>query len=96
MATTGTVSATQLNFRMTPDGTVIKKLPKGTSVEILKDQGEWLKVKVGAEIGFVSDAFIQRQGEPTPAGSTSSGTGKFHFSGKTAVAPDGTELRSCQ
>jgi uncharacterized protein YraI len=63
MAQTGTVTASKLNLRATPDtsGNVIKQLPQGTQVEIVGEQGDWLKVSVGGQQGFVSEGFVSRQ-----------------------------------
>ena len=88
---TGTVTANSLNFRSTPDGDVKKQLLKGATVEILEDQGEWLKVESDGEEGFVNAKFIQRAGD-TPVPPPGSGTGKFRFDGTAAVAPDGTRF----
>ena len=90
MTRTGIVTATRLNFRSSPNGTIIKQLPKGTSVEIDEDQGEWLKVSVSGETGFVSAAFIQSQAASPPVESPSAG--KPLFNGNSALAPDGTEF----
>lgn len=81
MAQTGTVIPQGLNLRETPGGTVIKVLPQGTTVEILEDQGNFLKVTALGETGFVAAHLINRSG---------AGTGSFHFQGNKAVAPDGT------
>jgi hypothetical protein len=88
---TGTVTATTLNLRSSPDGEVKKKLVKGATVEILDDQGEWLKVSSDGEEGFVSAQFVNRAGD-TPAPQPAAGTGAFHFEGTTAVAADGTRF----
>jgi len=91
MAETGTVTASSLNLRETPGGVLIVGLPHGTTVEILDDQGEFLKVTADGQTGFVKASFIQRQSSPSqPAGV--SGSGSFRFDGKTAVAPDGTRF----
>jgi len=81
MAQTGTVIPQGLNLRETPGGTIIIVLPQGTTVEILEDQGNFLKVSALGETGFVAAQFIRRDG---------SGGGTFHFEGNKAVAPDGT------
>jgi hypothetical protein len=41
-------------------------LPRGTSVEILEQQGEWLKVLVGEQVGFVSANFVHQQQDAPP------------------------------
>ena len=81
MAQTGTVIPEGLNLRQTAGGTFIKVLTQGTVVEILEDQGNFLKVSVGGDIGFVAASFIRRN---------SGSNGSFHFQGNQAVAPDGT------
>ena len=59
---TGTVIPAGLNLRETPGGTVITVLPQGTTVEILEDQGNFLKVNALGQTGFVAAQFIQRGG----------------------------------
>jgi hypothetical protein len=86
MAQTGTVIPQGLNLRDAPGGTVITVLPQGTSVEILEDQGDFLKVNANGQVGFVAAKFIQRGA----SGGGASGGGNFHFEGNNAVAPDGT------
>ena len=81
MVQTGTVIPQGLNLRSTPGGTIIRVLPQGTTVEIIADQGEILKVDAGGQTGFVAAKFIKRN---------ASGEGSFHFDGNNAVAPDGT------
>ena len=88
---TGTVTSATLNFRSSPNGDIKKKLPKGATVQILDDQGEWLKVSSDGDEGFVSSQFIQRAGD-TPVTQPASGSGEFRFDGTTAVAPDGTRF----
>jgi hypothetical protein len=77
----GTVIPDGLNLRETPGGTIIIVLPQGTIVEILEDQGNFLKVNALGKTGFVSAQHIKRNG---------GATGSFHFEGNKAVAPDGT------
>lgn len=91
MPETGSVIASSLNLRATPGGDIIGSLPNGTKVEILDDQGEFLKVSATGRTGFVKASFIQRQ---TPASQPvdSVESGSFHFDGNTAVAPDGTRF----
>ena len=88
---TGTVTSATLNFRSSPNGDIKKKLPKGATVQILDDQGEWLKVSSDGDEGFVSSQFIQRAGD-TPVTQPAPGTGEFRFDGTAAVAPDGTRF----
>ncbi len=60
MAQTGTVIPGGLNLRETPGGTKITVLTQGTTVEILQDQGQFLKVRANGQVGFVAAQFIQR------------------------------------
>ena len=81
MAQTGTVIPQGVNLRATPGGAVITVLTQGTTVEILDDQGAFLKVSANGQVGFVAAQFIKRN---------AAGGGSFHFQGNKAVAPDGT------
>lgn len=96
MAQTGTVTATELRLRSAPtsasNDNVIKKLPKGTRVEVLDTQGEWLKVSAGAQQGFVSAAFVHLEqespgaAEHDDAAAATSGTTSGATSGTSAGA----------
>lgn len=105
MPTKGKVTANELNFRSSPTTStkqnIIKKLAKGTSLEILEVKGEWLKVTVNGQTGFVSSNFVQLEQEaPKPPTNTTITqpaspnpvTGIFKFVGNKAVAPDGTQF----
>ncbi|HYW73268.1 MAG TPA: SH3 domain-containing protein [Pyrinomonadaceae bacterium] len=89
MAQTGTVIPQGLNLRATPGGTVIKVLSQGTSVEILEDDGDFLKVSAGGDTGFVAAKFVNLGGSSGSSGD-GGGSGAFLFQGNKAVAPDGT------
>lgn len=53
-----------LNFRKEPDlkADVITTLPKGTVLEILENEGIWLKVKHGDAEGYVMAQYIEAGG----------------------------------
>jgi hypothetical protein len=89
MPRTGVVTATNLNLRETPGGPVLKVLPRGTEVEVIEDQGDFLKISAAGETGFVKASFIDFAPEEPLPGPASGG---FHFDGTTAVAPDGTRF----
>ena len=91
MPQTGTVIPQGLNLRDAPGGNVIKVLSQNTTVQILEDQGEFLKVIVEGQVGFVKADLVKRDQSLTqPGGIPAAGTGSFHFVGNKAVAPDGT------
>ncbi len=95
MAQTGTVIPQGLNLRDAPGGNVIKVLSQNTTVQILEDQGEFLKVSFEGRVGFVKTELVKRdQSLPQPVGIAGAGNGTFHFVGKKAVAPDGTVFGS--
>jgi hypothetical protein len=70
MAQTGTVTANALRLRSTPSAAssnnIIKTLPKGTRLQIVSAQDDWLRVTVGGQDGFVSEGFVSIDQE-TPA-----------------------------
>ena len=92
MAEFGTVKASPtLMLRETPGGTIKAKLPDGSTVQILEDQGEFLKVDANGQVGFVDARFILRGASGAGAADAAPG-GSFHFEGKAAIAPDGTRF----
>ena len=60
--TQGLILARLLNIRRNPDGEVLGKVLKGTQVEILSEEGDWLKVKSPVEEGYVSSTYVRRNG----------------------------------
>ena len=88
----GTVTASSLNLRSSPGGDVIAQLQQGSSVDIIEDQGEWLKVSANGQEGFASAKYIQRGDSSTPSPKSTSSGGQFRFVGNSAVAPDGTKF----
>src|SRR5260370_5773763 len=95
MTQTGTVIPQGLNLRDAPGGNVIKVLSQNTTVQILEDQGDFLKVSVEGQVGFVKADLVKRDHSlPQPGGIPGAGTGGFHFVCNKAVAPDGTVFGS--
>ncbi len=88
---TGIVTASRLNLRAAPGGTVLDTLPRDTAVRILASEGGWLQVQAGRRIGYVSGRYVSRQPEVTPA-ATAPGedVSGYRLEGSRALAPDGT------
>ncbi len=88
------VTATSLNLRDAPGGTLVTGLPRGTELNVLQpDQGGWTQVSTldGSQTGWVSTAFIAPDGAPA-AGMPTADTpaNPVTTAGNTAVGPDGT------
>jgi hypothetical protein len=96
----GVVNASNLNFRESPDGAVIRVLPRGTEVELIDETGDFFKVAVSGQTGFVKGSFVTPRPDsptlqpPTPNSSAPdpAAAGQFRFEGTSAVAPDGTRF----
>ncbi|NPA58459.1 MAG: AAA family ATPase [Aquificae bacterium] len=65
---TGTVAVERLNMREKPstDSRVLKVLKKGDKVEIIGQEGKWLKVKQGEVEGWVDGRFIKQETQEKP------------------------------
>jgi len=87
----GTVNASMLNLRIQPGGSIIDVLPNGTAVTVLETKENWLKVKAGGHLGYVSKQYITIDTRVTlPTAEKQKDIEGFRFDGKTALAPDGT------
>lgn len=71
LGTTGKVTADTLNVResASQSAKVIARIAKDQKVEILEDNGEWLKIKYRSYTGYVSSKFITKDAE-TETGTT--------------------------
>ncbi|RSD27010.1 N-acetylmuramoyl-L-alanine amidase [Mesobacillus subterraneus] len=60
---TGYITATNLNFRSAPGGSVIGTLPNGTSVKVYGNDGTWLKVYASTlnKTGWVASSYVSKQ-----------------------------------
>lgn len=55
----GSVDATSLNLRETPEGSVIRPLPRNSIVHVTGVQGDWLAVEVDGQKAYVAAAYIR-------------------------------------
>lgn len=53
------VTASSLNIRKSPNGDIIKQLPKGTKVSVLGEEGNWTNVDASGIKGWVSKQYLQ-------------------------------------
>lgn len=60
--TTGTVTADSLNIRKeaSTSSSVVTRVSKGAKLNIVEDQGEWLKVTYKDYSGYVSSKFVEK------------------------------------
>jgi hypothetical protein len=65
---TATVTASSLNLRRAPSTSQapLQQLPRGTTLDVLEQQGSWYKVRAGGVEGFVHGDMIAMSA-PTPA-----------------------------
>ncbi|WP_456363880.1 LysM peptidoglycan-binding domain-containing protein [Priestia aryabhattai] len=52
------VSASALNLRTSPNGSVITTIPNGAKVQVLSTSGNWTNVKYGSNTGWVSSDYL--------------------------------------
>lgn len=60
---TGYVTATNINFRSAPGGSIIGSLPKGTALKVYGNDDTWLKVYASTlqKTGWVSSSYVTKQ-----------------------------------
>jgi SH3 domain-containing protein len=54
------VTASRLNLRSAPDGDVIGTIPRGATLQIIGERGDWLDVEFEGKHGVVSARFVNR------------------------------------
>ena len=58
----------KLNVREMPEGRIIAQIPNGSEVEILGEDGDWMRVHFGEErSGYVFAAYIERKAQSEAA-----------------------------
>lgn len=69
MSTIATCTTTTLRVREEPstDSEILALMPEGEEVEVLENQGDWLKVSVDSEVGYVSADYVSVANELTKA-----------------------------
>ena len=67
IAYTGTVTGGKLHLRKTPaaNGKIINTYNQGTQVEILENDGDWCKVRVGTKEGYMMTQYLSIQANYT-------------------------------
>ena len=86
----GRITGSDVNFRETPGGKVIRPLALDTQVEILAPGGDWTKVAIGGQSGFVSSHFIAEAppAAPEPGDVPPPDPGSIEVDANTAFTPD--------
>lgn len=54
----GETTASSLNVRATPGGTVIGSLPRGTQVAVISNSTDWYKIGFDGQTAYVSGAYV--------------------------------------
>ncbi|MDH5542773.1 MAG: SH3 domain-containing protein [Nitrospinota bacterium] len=89
----GNVNIDLLNMRMSPGGEIISRLPRNTTVNILEDEGSWLKVQANGLTGYVTEEYITLEKLTTlPPPQKKEDVAGFKYEDERAYAPDGTKF----
>ena len=59
MASVYASNGNTVNLRKTPNGTVIKAVPIGATIEIIKEEGDWAEVEYNSTRGYMMTKFIK-------------------------------------
>ncbi|MFC5711466.1 N-acetylmuramoyl-L-alanine amidase [Thalassorhabdus alkalitolerans] len=95
-----TVTASSLNVRSTPSGTIIGSLPNGSQVSIYSYEGSWAEIRYNGQKAYVSSNFLNVQ-TTSPGDSGSEPSDGIVASAKVAAStlnvrrtPNGSSLGS--
>lgn len=64
------VTASALNMRTSPNGSVVTILPNGAKVQVVSTSGNWSNVKYGSYSGWVSSDYLSTNSGGSPANSS--------------------------
>lgn len=64
------VTASALNMRTSPNGSVVTILPNGAKVQVVSTSGNWSNVKYGSYSGWVSSDYLSENSGGSPANSS--------------------------
>ncbi len=95
-ASTGTVTGDNLRLRSkaSTNSTAIDVLNKGTKVNILSTEGDFYKVSVGDQTGYLSKEYVQTNSSTTSNSTNSSNTNKTSTNSNTSSSNKTSESSS--
>ena len=92
MGQTAEVTASRLRLRRSPDirGEVITLLPRGTTVNVLGEEGEWLRIEFKGQEGFGHRDFLMKTPDHPPSSvPPRARPGEVRVNGQDVLGPDG-------
>jgi SH3 domain-containing protein len=90
MGQTAEVTASSLRLRRSPDGEVITLLPRGTVVNVLGEEDEWMQVEFKGQEGFAHRDFLLKTPDHPPSSvPPAAQPGEVRVDGMDVVGPGG-------
>lgn len=95
-ATYATVTGTVLNVRQSPATTarILGKVKKGDKLAVLRQQGDWLQVKFGQQMGWVFKSLVSYTAPAAPVAAAPANQGTTAVQKKVMVTAAAVNLRS--
>lgn len=59
-----------LNLRSAPDGDILGSYPRGTAVTVLSTEGDWSKVSIGSQTGYMASQWLSSKKPSTSSGAS--------------------------
>src|SRR5262245_24355350 len=88
-------TSTRVNFRSGPgtDQPSLRLLEAGTLVTVHEDVGEWLRVSVGGQTGFIHERFVEQEKRAVPPGFVNPGHGDEPFADVPLAPPPEMQIK---
>ncbi|SES41285.1 N-acetylmuramoyl-L-alanine amidase [Salipaludibacillus aurantiacus] len=93
---TGEVTASNLNVRAsaTTSSSIISSLRRGAKVDLHEKSGDWYKIKVGSNWGYIHSSYVKASGQSSGTGSSGSSQDTSSATGSGEITASSLNVRA--